>query len=107
MLLLDLNGQGLPDAGVADVGVDKACRGAQRGCQGSAQDAILPLLLLLLLMAATVTIACAGAILVNPWNINDVAAAIEDALTMSEEERRERHRQNYMHVATHTAQVWC
>jgi trehalose 6-phosphate synthase/phosphatase len=42
---------------------------------------------------------------VNPWNINDVAAAIEDALTMSEEERRERHRQNFMHVATHTAQV--
>ena len=31
--------------------------------------------------------------------------AIEDALTMSEEERRERHRQNYMHVQTHTAQV--
>jgi len=26
---------------------------------------------------------------------------------MSEEERRERHRQNYMHVATHTAQVCC
>jgi hypothetical protein len=24
---------------------------------------------------------------------------------MSEEERRERHRQNFMHVATHTAQV--
>ena len=24
---------------------------------------------------------------------------------MSEEERRERHRQNYMHVQTHTAQV--
>ena len=24
---------------------------------------------------------------------------------MTEEERRERHRQNYMHVATHTAQV--
>jgi len=102
----------------------------------------------------------AGAILVNPWNIADVATvrggvgwgwgwgggtawnaqqlrhcrfnthspppslvppgpncnppksqnatsrqAIEDALTMSEEERRERHRQNYMHVATHTAQV--
>ena len=31
--------------------------------------------------------------------------AIGDALTMSEEERRERHRQNYMHVQTHTAQV--
>lgn len=28
-----------------------------------------------------------------------------DALAMSEDERRERHRQNYMHVATHTAQV--
>ena len=47
----------------------------------------------------------AGAILVNPWNVADVAQAIEDALTMSEEERRERHRQNYMHVATHTAQA--
>lgn len=48
----------------------------------------------------------AGAILVNPWNITDMAQAIEDALSMSEEERRERHRQNYMHVATHTAQTW-
>ena len=27
----------------------------------------------------------AGAILVNPWNITDLAAAIEDALTMSEQ----------------------
>ncbi len=25
---------------------------------------------------------------------------------MSEDERRERHRQNYLHVATHTAQTW-
>ena len=25
---------------------------------------------------------------------------------MSEEERRERHRQNFMHVQTHTAQNW-
>ena len=40
----------------------------------------------------------AGALLVNPWNISDVAQAIEDALTMSKEERRERHQQNYMHV---------
>jgi trehalose 6-phosphate synthase/phosphatase len=31
---------------------------------------------------------------------------MSDALSMSEEERRERHRQNYMHVATHTAQTW-
>ncbi|EFJ46005.1 hypothetical protein VOLCADRAFT_63119, partial [Volvox carteri f. nagariensis] len=48
----------------------------------------------------------AGALLVNPWNISDVAQAIYDALSISEEERRERHRQNYMHVQTHTAQHW-
>lgn len=48
----------------------------------------------------------AGAILVNPWNVKDVAAAIEDALTMSEKERRERHRQNFGHVFMHTAQAW-
>ncbi len=29
----------------------------------------------------------AGAILVNPWNITDMAAAIEDALTMSDQAR--------------------
>ena len=48
----------------------------------------------------------AGAILINPWNVKDVAHAIEDALTMSEEERRQRHRQNFSHVFTHTAQAW-
>ena len=48
----------------------------------------------------------AGAILVNPWNVVDVAGAIEDALTMPEEERVERHRYNFMHVTTHTAQAW-
>ena len=48
----------------------------------------------------------AGAILVNPWNITDMAAAIEDALTMSDVERRERHRQNYMHITIHTSQTW-
>jgi len=48
----------------------------------------------------------AGALLVNPWNITDMAAAIKDALCMSDEERRERHRQNYMHVSVHTAQTW-
>lgn len=30
----------------------------------------------------------AGAILVNPWNITDMAAAIEDALTMSDQVRQ-------------------
>lgn len=48
----------------------------------------------------------AGAILVNPWNINDLSQAIEYALMMSDSERRERHRQNYMHVTIHTAQTW-
>lgn len=48
----------------------------------------------------------AGAILVNPWNISDMAASMEDALNMSEEERTERHRHNFMHVTSHTAQAW-
>eukprot|EP00192_Tetraselmis_astigmatica_P000069 CAMPEP_0117651800 /NCGR_PEP_ID=MMETSP0804-20121206/2286_1 /TAXON_ID=1074897 /ORGANISM="Tetraselmis astigmatica, Strain CCMP880" /LENGTH=1177 /DNA_ID=CAMNT_0005457803 /DNA_START=269 /DNA_END=3802 /DNA_ORIENTATION=- len=48
----------------------------------------------------------AGALLVNPWNIIDMAQAIEDALCMSDDERRERHRQMYMHVTIHTAQTW-
>jgi len=48
----------------------------------------------------------AGAILVNPWNVRDIASAIEDALTMSESERRERQRQNFFHVTIHTAQAW-
>ncbi|KAL2622411.1 hypothetical protein R1flu_002616 [Riccia fluitans] len=48
----------------------------------------------------------AGAILVNPWNVSDVAMSIEDALTMKEGERNERHRHNFMHVTTHTAQAW-
>ena len=43
----------------------------------------------------------AGALLVNPWNVNDMAAAIEDALTMPDSERRERQRQNFTHVTIH------
>lgn len=48
----------------------------------------------------------AGAILVNPWNVSELAGAIEEALTMGDTERRERHRQNFMHVNIHTAQAW-
>ena len=47
----------------------------------------------------------AGAILVNPWNINDVSAAIAEALNMTPEEREERHRLNFSHITTHTAQT--
>ncbi|KAK9050252.1 hypothetical protein SSX86_030778 [Deinandra increscens subsp. villosa] len=48
----------------------------------------------------------AGAILVNPWNITEVAASIGQALNMSAEEREKRHRHNFLHVTTHTAQEW-
>ncbi|KAG9154909.1 hypothetical protein Leryth_015536 [Lithospermum erythrorhizon] len=48
----------------------------------------------------------AGAILVNPWNVTEVAAAIGQALNMSAEEREKRHRHNFHHVTTHTAQEW-
>ncbi|GER26639.1 trehalose-6-phosphate synthase [Striga asiatica] len=48
----------------------------------------------------------AGAILVNPWNITEVAAAIGQALNMPAEEREKRHRHNFKHVTTHTAQQW-
>lgn len=48
----------------------------------------------------------AGAILVNPWNITEVADSIRQALTMSPEEREKRHRHNFVHVTTHTAQEW-
>ncbi|KAL1567260.1 threalose-6-phosphate phosphatase [Salvia divinorum] len=48
----------------------------------------------------------AGAILVNPWNITEVAAAIGQALDMPAEEREKRHRHNFEHVTTHTAQQW-
>ncbi|CAO2833279.1 unnamed protein product [Amaranthus hypochondriacus] len=48
----------------------------------------------------------AGAILVNPWNITAVAAAIGKALNMSDEEREKRHELNFVHVTQHTAQQW-
>ncbi|KAI3904358.1 hypothetical protein MKW92_024764 [Papaver armeniacum] len=48
----------------------------------------------------------AGAILVNPWNITEVAASIGYALNMPADEREKRHRHNFMHVTTHTAQDW-
>ncbi|KAK7405364.1 hypothetical protein VNO78_06615 [Psophocarpus tetragonolobus] len=48
----------------------------------------------------------AGAILVNPWNITEVAAAIARALNMSPAEREKRHKHNFFHVKSHTAQEW-
>lgn len=48
----------------------------------------------------------AGAILVNPWNIGEMALAIEDALSMPEKEKTERHRNNMNHIKTHTSAAW-
>ncbi|KAL5992690.1 Trehalose-6-P synthase/phosphatase complex synthase subunit [Asimina triloba] len=48
----------------------------------------------------------AGAILVNPWNITEVANSILYALDMPPDEREKRHRHNFKHVTTHTAQEW-
>ncbi|KAG8385372.1 hypothetical protein BUALT_Bualt03G0036200 [Buddleja alternifolia] len=48
----------------------------------------------------------AGAILVNPWNVTEVAASIGYALTMPADEREKRHRHNFTHVTTHTSQEW-
>ncbi|KAL5716526.1 Trehalose-6-P synthase/phosphatase complex synthase subunit [Ranunculus cassubicifolius] len=48
----------------------------------------------------------AGAILVNPWNITEVASSIGYALDMKVEEREKRHHHNFVHVTTHTAQAW-
>ncbi|XP_027354182.1 alpha,alpha-trehalose-phosphate synthase [UDP-forming] 1-like isoform X2 [Abrus precatorius] len=48
----------------------------------------------------------AGAILVNPWNITEVAAAIARALNMPSAEREKRHKHNFLHVKSHTAQEW-
>uniref|UniRef100_A0A0A0M063 alpha,alpha-trehalose-phosphate synthase (UDP-forming) n=1 Tax=Cucumis sativus TaxID=3659 RepID=A0A0A0M063_CUCSA len=48
----------------------------------------------------------AGAILVNPWNITEVAASIGYALNMPADERERRHHHNFMHVTTHTSQEW-
>ncbi|XP_054800270.1 alpha,alpha-trehalose-phosphate synthase [UDP-forming] 1-like [Prosopis cineraria] len=48
----------------------------------------------------------AGAVLVNPWNITEVAASIAYALNMPADEREKRHQFNFKHVTTHTSQEW-
>ncbi|CAI9783790.1 unnamed protein product [Fraxinus pennsylvanica] len=48
----------------------------------------------------------AEAILVNPWNVTEVAASIGYALNMPADEREKRHHHNFMHVNTHTSQEW-
>ncbi|KAL7326833.1 hypothetical protein PS15p_209109 [Mucor circinelloides] len=47
-----------------------------------------------------------AAILVNPYDLAGVARSINDALTMSTEERTTRHDKLYNHVTSHTADFW-
>ncbi|TFK67349.1 trehalose 6-phosphate phosphatase [Pluteus cervinus] len=46
------------------------------------------------------------ALLVNPWNLGDVAAAINRGLLMSEAEKASRHAKLYKVVTTHTSHHW-
>ncbi|KAF8644929.1 hypothetical protein AX16_008211 [Volvariella volvacea WC 439] len=46
------------------------------------------------------------ALLVNPWNLGDVAAAINRGLLMSEQEKATRHARLYKVVTTHTSHHW-
>jgi trehalose 6-phosphate synthase/phosphatase len=48
----------------------------------------------------------AGAIQVNPWDVHDLAIAINGALGLSPLERREYHEYAFNHVMTHTAEHW-
>ena len=47
------------------------------------------------------------AISINPWDFNGVADAINQALTMSSDEKDRRHANLYKHVTTNTVQEWC
>eukprot|EP00884_Botryococcus_braunii_P003352 jgi/Botrbrau1/13017/Bobra.0389s0014.1 len=48
----------------------------------------------------------AGAILINPWNIKELADAIRDAVNMEQTDRMRRHQVNYQHIKNHTSQTW-
>ena len=47
-----------------------------------------------------------GSIIVNPWNTEDLAQAIEDAITMSDEQRAISHVKLYKYVTRYTSQYW-
>jgi trehalose 6-phosphate synthase/phosphatase len=47
-----------------------------------------------------------SAIHINPWDVSGVAAAIDRALSMSEEEKAEQHRTLYKHVTSNTVSAW-
>ena len=47
-----------------------------------------------------------GSIIVNPWNTEELAQAIDDALTMSDEQRAINHVKLYKYVTRYTSQYW-
>jgi trehalose 6-phosphate synthase/phosphatase len=47
-----------------------------------------------------------GAIHINPWDLSGVADAINEALIMPEEQRKEQHNQLYKHVISNNVQAW-
>ncbi|KAI9493872.1 glycosyltransferase family 20-domain-containing protein [Zychaea mexicana] len=47
-----------------------------------------------------------AAMMVNPWDFAGVAKAINEALSMTPEEKLTRHMQLYEHVTAHTASFW-
>lgn len=47
-----------------------------------------------------------GAIIINPWNIEEIAEAYYQALTMSPETAALNHRGLYSYVTKHTASYW-
>lgn len=48
----------------------------------------------------------ADALQINPWNLGEVAAAMHRGLSMSDEEKSERHAKLYKVVTTHTSATW-
>lgn len=47
-----------------------------------------------------------SAIRVNPWNIEELASALHEALTLPERERRLKHQRLFQYVKKHTAAFW-
>jgi trehalose-6-phosphate synthase len=47
-----------------------------------------------------------GSIIVNPWNTEELAQAIDDALTMSDEQRAINQVKLYKYVTRYTSQYW-
>ncbi|KAM7497969.1 hypothetical protein LguiA_022383 [Lonicera macranthoides] len=47
-----------------------------------------------------------GAIRVNPWNVEATAEAMNEAISMAEQEKQLRHEKHYRYVSTHDVAYW-